>query len=533
MLRVEATELTVDVQMFAEQKRAYTRVEELIDTAVKHRKSYARANRSIFLSGVSGVGKTSVYLTLRRNSDDANPTSKESSDLYGKVAWLEPLELFDVQRKPNVLADLLVLIENKIDSEGPFLNTAKKKCIQRLQRLQNSVSLVWNASTEDIPTSNAQARAAHIVDTSRERAGLRKELNELIDEVAKEFFNDKVIILPVDDLDESYLHAFEVLRLLRLVHSSHLIILAIGDITTIKKIEEARFRSEQIGNERDSAGKQHAIMAEYSINKIIPSAQRVNIEPAETESEENWKKLKTFKPVALANGEEALPNLFDLLSTQFNDNRMTVNMDEEKRWRWLLKAPARDLVDMYHDLATIDRSVTKDDIGSELKSELKSELFILFAWAQAERAMSTIDWPNGDEAIFHNLFITKVTSVMNGMNGILKFGIHLNEQYTQEIVPPNDDGDTASCLIKIERKNGTPIQLAPLIQAWLRLCHEINIASTADTATPTLESAGDEHDAETSNDNSKTCLCLRLRWLPQEYPDGNPHAGNGFFLASP
>ena len=476
-LRVDARSLADD-EMFVDQKRVAWQLEEAIDWARKSSRcavdgsgegvensSNSRTNRILFLHGVSGVGKTSVYLTIR-DKDQKKANSKESA------VWLDPLEFGILKDAPNALSDMLALIEDKVQgchskSEVGYLSQEKNDCIKKLRQLQNRISEVWDGAPKKRAVHVApQAFAAEVVDVSRWRAKLRRELNELIDDVSKHFFDGRLLILPIDDMHEHPGMALETLRLLRLIHSSRFLTLAIGDIELLKDIERFRILKE-MGYGKVSVPhmeRQTEMQAVYSLSKTVPVAQRFELMPPDP-GDDNIASLVGFRPSrAMSDTLGALLENMGVCKPDFAGMRA-----------WVFKVPARHLVDMYMELSFHEQRMRWEETQakkehrkrSKEESAKRGRSFAQdFAWRQFDILVRTTGWfDDGDVKLLRGMIRPKT--------GASSMELEVDTRLASKIAPcPGGEG-----LLIVEKvsgeqngeQNGERIDVYHAIQAWLRL----------------------------------------------------------------
>lgn len=340
MLRPEASALEWK-HLFPEQREAYLELAELLGAAVidkkdkkdEKRKHPKRTNRIIFLDGVSGVGKTTIYLSLQKyletgNTDYVPLDSDIPAKIKDEIVWLDPLELEILNRSTNALADLLVHIEESIEvclgssSSRISLSEEQDRCIQKLGKIQNNLAALWDGSSPHRAARvQPEAFAAEVVDTARNRARIREELNGLIDNIAEHFFKNKLIVLPIDDLHEHSHVALDILRLLRIIHSEHFVVFAIGnfeflriaeeqkkirEVTTISTIFDAPNSYIENDLRYQATLKSRAkSLASFSLRKQFAESQAIMLHPPDPEGEDTWKNYltkdgypyKSFTPV--------------------------------------------------------------------------------------------------------------------------------------------------------------------------------------------------------------------------------------------
>lgn len=450
MLRVEANAFTE--ALFDDQSKVKGKLEAMLSWAGEQArqkekmedKEVFRHNRILFLHGVSGVGKTSVYLSVR------TATEKE-------YVWLDCMETAFPQ--VNVLADLLVLIEEKLNKDGKFElreHGERSETIQQLRELQNRISEIWDG----VPAQRAasvgpQAFAAEVLGVSRYRVSLRNKLNSLIDKISKHFFEGKMLILPVDDIHESS-NAIEILRLFRFIHSPRLLVLAIGNFELMRKRVEAKEHKESEGVEDDAK----TVIAQQSylrIDKIVPASHRVDLLPPDPINDFDW--IKNF-PRSMPEGG----TLWERFRSIEMD-RMSPTMDswnaEQSRGLWLFKTTPRHLLDMHLKLP--QRGTPQPPEEFDVQD---------FIWRQLEVAISLNGWLHDKEL---KQLLEVVRTDPNTNKKVMQLELNKDHVNVAWKVRAEDEG-----LVEYQVKRSNRLERVPLfptIQAWLRLL--VDVVETA------------------------------------------------------
>ena len=282
-----------------------------------------RFNRTIFLSGSRGTGKTSVLLTLMnecaseararpaRAAEGRGDAAEEQPDaatasllrlLSSNVVWLETLDMEPLPSSTNFLAAILARVEKAVDRSLVGSARAASRAHQHdvwsaLRRLQLDVALAWEG--------NARERAAALdpdmfaVEVNRAegvRLDLNAHLSSVLEQLAAELRDGMgipkpIFVLPVDDFDLNPARCLDLLRLARLISCPRLFLIVLGDV----RVAEQVFSLRLAGDYWEVAGRRvepeilpfppqriAASVREISANamrKLVPPQQRVLLGP--------------------------------------------------------------------------------------------------------------------------------------------------------------------------------------------------------------------------------------------------------------
>lgn len=275
-----------------------------------------RASRLFFLSGEPGTGKTSLYLALREALEGKNQKQElnfsEGVDeekkpirldkLTHRIVWLAPLDLeIAATSTTNYLAAVVTRIERVItdaperrsESRGLLEHSSGySEALMEFQRLKTEIGLAWDGSLQKrAETMDPDAYAEEVLRGEDARLCINERLNKVLENLIGELhgFNNPMFVLPVDDLYLNPRTSLEFLRLMRMISSPRLFILAMGEF----KIIEELFFQKMLGELISIAGEASYVrekrqrrvltararrLTSHSLRKLLPPAQRYQME---------------------------------------------------------------------------------------------------------------------------------------------------------------------------------------------------------------------------------------------------------------
>lgn len=306
------------VELDAEQKNPSRDLKSAFETA------QTTSNQTYLLSGDRGTGKSSLYWTLKRATIDGVPwdsadqhlrSSNQRFDeccrkcefLQGRLLWLEPLEVEFLPAPTNLLAAILARVEElvqRLGAESQYLTDrhppqgiladrpAYEKAVMQLLRLQTDASLTWDGNLRDrrgrLDPDNF---AAETIRSEYARMRLPAEFTRVLDQLARNVTwsgvaSDPLFVLPIDDFDLDPVHAWHLVRVLRMMKVPRLFVLVMGNVTILETILQLQMTGRMadvagIGFESQaSAALDNDIRQEsrstsrHALRKILPPQQR-------------------------------------------------------------------------------------------------------------------------------------------------------------------------------------------------------------------------------------------------------------------
>jgi hypothetical protein len=320
------------------QQKAFRQVVEMVTEAIQmlpdskprrdvrhestHWLSEDRTSRIAFLDGKRGTGKTTVMASLiaasMEESKEAVCKSFPPKDLhYGinlmreRAIWLEPVDMTSRSLSSNLLAAILARIEAAIcqfeRQESPGLGESSRGFERRgllephpdyrnamleLQRLQANIALAWDGNlTARQGHLDPDSFAVEVIRTERAGLSLHKNLEMVLDQLARSTSRSPLFILPIDDFDLNPPACLDLLRLLRMISVPRLFSLVLGDVDVAKTILSLNLAgsvaqvADGVKNEAmlgvlpAEVGAMVGEVAAHTLRKLVPPAQRLALRP--------------------------------------------------------------------------------------------------------------------------------------------------------------------------------------------------------------------------------------------------------------
>ncbi len=261
-----------------------------------------RLSRVAFIDGDRGMGKTSVLVTLQRLIEKGEledlTDSPDLEDLLwlknrrSRIYWLETLDMEPLPENANLLAAILVRIDEALRGDSPrsFLDDldAKESITADLAQLEQDAVISWRGSSpERISSIDPSYAAQEVLMTERAALELNQRLGSVLDRLAERLnkgVGAPIFLLPVDDFDLAPAKCLELLRIIRMVTTPRLFFLIAGNT----RMAEQMLRLQSEGELASLAGRMttastsriQAAAVEISANnlrKLIPPRQRINL----------------------------------------------------------------------------------------------------------------------------------------------------------------------------------------------------------------------------------------------------------------
>jgi hypothetical protein len=275
--------------------------------------------------GDRGTGKTTVLLSAKRavtneyknkfwgslEGSDPELDSKLEAYDYTKelnVYWLDILDLEPLPPGTNLLTTMLTRVRNALDKAGHDENLPESALLleegttgarHKLKHLINDAALVWeNIHEQDTRSrANRQVAAADIYAQYREQ--FKKAMAALSEELGRRNGSRgkfHPIVLPIDNIDRSTEHLYQVVKLAQMVACPHLWLVMAGDRQDVDTFLERAFWKEliRIGEadtqavgtgtgKKDVRGQDEALVmarrqAAAASHKLLPPSHRIKID---------------------------------------------------------------------------------------------------------------------------------------------------------------------------------------------------------------------------------------------------------------
>jgi hypothetical protein len=224
-----------------------------------------RKSRVAVVSGERGTGKTSAVLSLihdvltRKGPDFGKEEAgdklardalrKDVEALFGRVVWLDMLDMSPLPASANLFSAILVRLEEAaarllpqaLAEERPrsYLDAPDRydSPLEKLRRLQTDVAVSWEGNLRERSGAlEASAFAAEVRRVEHVRLKLNARLTEVLDGLTAEVGRrpggepDVLFVLPVDDFDLNPPRCLELLEMLRTLSVPRLFYVVLGDV---------------------------------------------------------------------------------------------------------------------------------------------------------------------------------------------------------------------------------------------------------------------------------------------------------------
>ncbi len=278
---------------------------------------------SLLISGARGSGKTTVLLSAALALRDwihflgweGDQPPREVDKLHrdlsemlkylsSRVAWLEPLDLEPLPARANLLATLLVRVRAAIDGTryaGPtrrhgswapssLLEESAEDTWGKLDQLIRDASFMW----EDFPSAtDARVRAEQQIKASEIYSNFQSRFGEAMEQVARTLAIPKfgssdrgqvLLVLPIDNVDRSIDHLYNIVKLTRMVTSRRIWFVLAAGHQEFQLFMERSFQKELMGSGQPFIGPSRdetlAIarrQAATTLRRTLPPNYRLNI----------------------------------------------------------------------------------------------------------------------------------------------------------------------------------------------------------------------------------------------------------------
>ncbi|MBZ4329510.1 hypothetical protein [Corallococcus sp. AS-1-12] len=274
---------------------------------------------SLLISGDRGSGKTTLLLSAVQALTDSKHFVGDSGHevelarmlerLERRIHWLEPLDLEPVSPNANLLATLLVRVRAALDEQrhvkgaqgesarwsSSILEEGAEETWGKLDHLIRDASFMW----EDIPaTTDARVRAEQQIRASEIYANFQTRFAEAMEDVARTLAmprfgpsgGDQVLlVLPIDNVDRSIEHLYNIVKLTRMVASRHLWFVLAAGHQEFQRFMERSFQKEFIVSGQAGIGVSDqeetlAIarrQAATTLRRALPPSYRISLRPVE------------------------------------------------------------------------------------------------------------------------------------------------------------------------------------------------------------------------------------------------------------
>lgn len=269
--------------------------------------------------GDRGTGKSTVLLSAKAAAcsettaeffghegerrdlwEDTKNSAKELQD--AGLIWLDVLDMEPLPRDTNLLATLLVRLRNALYAPGTeaqpptptsILEEGADSARHQLDRLIKDATLMW----EDIEEPDTRSRANRQIEAADIYARFTERFRSAMGALSRELGRYKgrgheyhPIVLPIDNIDRSTDHLYNIIKLAQMVACPHLWIVMAGDREDIGTFLERAYWKEliQVGAGAGGLGKVGArgedealVMARRQAaaasHKLLPASHRIEV----------------------------------------------------------------------------------------------------------------------------------------------------------------------------------------------------------------------------------------------------------------
>ncbi|MFB1480773.1 hypothetical protein [Corallococcus sp. RDP092CA] len=274
---------------------------------------------SLLISGARGSGKTTLLLSAVQalrdgktfvggaDGPEAAALSRTLGRIERRILWLEPLDLEPVPAQANLLATLLVRVRAALDrprhAKGTHSESARwassileegaEETWGKLDHLIRDASFMW----EDIPsTTDARVRAEQQIRASEIYANFQPRFADAMEDVSRTLSMPRfgasggdqvVLVLPIDNVDRSIEHLYNIVKLTRMVASRHLWFVLAAGHQEFQRFMERSFQKELIISGQagiGSRGQEETLaiarrQAATTLRRALPPSYRIALEP--------------------------------------------------------------------------------------------------------------------------------------------------------------------------------------------------------------------------------------------------------------
>ncbi|GMU05453.1 hypothetical protein ASNO1_17060 [Corallococcus caeni] len=277
---------------------------------------------SLLISGDRGTGKTTVLLSAAQALEDwqtflygsfqpeavkpeLDPLATLFQTIERRVIWLDPLDLEPLHADANLLATLLVRVRAALDlnetgssahgvassSHSSILEESAEEAWGQLDRLVQDATLMWEAikSTDDRTRADLQIKSSDTF-TSFQR-DFRKAMEEVSHTLSIPRFGSAggrqvLLVLPIDNVDRSIEHLYNIVKLTRMVSSQRIWFVLAAGAHEFQLFMERSFQKELIISGQTgigARGQEESIaiarrQAATTLRRALPPSYRIKLD---------------------------------------------------------------------------------------------------------------------------------------------------------------------------------------------------------------------------------------------------------------
>ena len=275
-----------------------------------------RSSRTALIHGRRGTGKTTLLLSVLK-------ALNESTDPVGRrVVLLDTLDMEPLAEPTNLIGAVLARLEavagattSRAAEQARAWSRAEgvrgeEDVMMRLLDLQTRAASAFGSNLReragglDPDNFAVEVRRAerHRIDFGRQFALAVAKVAEHLRDTRADLGQAPLFVLPVDDLDLNPMACVPLLEGLRAVHSPHLFVLLIADVSVVETVVrlyyQARFIRAGARDSLDSATQGHVRdLTLNALRKHLPPSQRVHLARVTPEQATGFRPIGGHRPV--------------------------------------------------------------------------------------------------------------------------------------------------------------------------------------------------------------------------------------------
>lgn len=266
------------------QYEALTQCEQMLDdtASIDYSKcdniSNCRTHNTIFISGGRGSGKT-VFLINMENSELLTNRTK-----FKFIQVIDPTLLHDgceIASCESFIAVILGRIDEEVSSE---INKNEAKNREATIRNEYSKKLKGVADALADMKNSSDESGFDAIYGKASALRLEQYIHEYLQFISDYIFDERIILLRIDDIDMAFTHGFKVLEVVRrYLASPYVQTVVTGDYELYQNIVEKKFKSEisVYDDEKEKDKQETKKLADKYLLKILPADRRVRLQTVE------------------------------------------------------------------------------------------------------------------------------------------------------------------------------------------------------------------------------------------------------------
>jgi len=388
---------------------------------------HGNTHQIMFLSGVRGSGKTTVYLSLRHAcqtpelwcghkqlNTDLQPMLHT---LHSRLLWLQPIDIELLLHPSFFLCKILARIDDETSSKNAqqdllSANNAYQDALNQLMQFKNDVALSWPGNLlEQRANLSPDAYSMALMRWEQGRLSITQRFCDVLDGLARHAFQghsvqQPLFLLPIDDFDLNPSCTKTLLNILRTISVPRFFCLALGDVQVAEQMIglEISGRITRLSQQANKNGLLYPAAKEVNattgsltataIRKLIPQGQRIELKiltideslhfsPPRTHADtiETLMRNISLEKTCLSRSISIFDFLFPSPPTLAGGWHTPPQPDNPAKYtpyagQYLFQAPPRRIMDHWFALLTLSQREPDPTQEFELELELELELEI-------------------------------------------------------------------------------------------------------------------------------------------------------------